>query len=27
MKQTAFWREKDGEYMPCVKYTVPIFVE
>ena len=27
MKQTAFWREKNGEYMPCLKYSVAIFVE
>ena len=27
MKQTAFWREKNGEYIPCLKYSVPIFVE
>ena len=27
MKQTAFWREKDGEYRACLKYSVPIFVE
>ena len=27
MKQTAFRREKDGEYIPCLKYSVPIFVE
>ena len=27
MKQTAFWREKVGEYTPCLKYSVPIFVE
>jgi hypothetical protein len=27
MKQTAFLREKDGEYIPCLKYSVPIFVE
>jgi len=27
MKQTAFWREKYGEYIPCLKYSVPIFVE
>ena len=27
MKQTAFWREKIGEYIPCLKYSVPIFVE
>ena len=27
MKQTAFWRGKNGEYMPCLKYSVPIFVE
>ena len=27
MKQTAFEREKNGEYTPCLKYSVPIFVE
>jgi len=27
MKQTAFWREKNGEYIPCLKYSVPVFVE
>ena len=27
MKQTAFWREKKGEYIPYLKYSVPIFVE
>jgi len=27
MKQTAFWRGKNGEYAPCLKYSVPIFVE
>ena len=27
MKQTAFLREKNGEYIPCLKYSVPIFVE
>ena len=27
MKQTAFWREKNGEYTPCLKYSVLIFVE
>jgi len=27
MKQTAFWREKNREYIPCLKYSVPIFVE
>ena len=27
MKQTAFWREKNGEYTACLKYSVPIFVE
>jgi len=27
MKQTAFWRVKNGEYVPCLKYSVPIFVE
>ena len=27
MKETAFWIEKNGEYIPCLKYLVPIFVE
>ena len=27
MKQTAFGRGKNGEYIPCLKYSVPIFVE
>ena len=27
MKQTAFRRGKNGEYIPCLKYSVPIFVE
>ena len=27
MKQTAFCREKNGEYRACLKYSVPIFVE
>ena len=28
MKQTAFWGEKKtGEYIPCLKYSVPVFVE
>ena len=27
MEQTAFWREKNGDYIPCLKYSVPIFVE
>ena len=28
MKQTAFRRgKKNGEYIPCLKYSVPIFVE
>ena len=27
MKQTAFWKEKNGEYRACLKYSVPIFVE
>jgi len=26
-KQTAFWREKNGEYITCLKYSVLIFVE
>jgi hypothetical protein len=28
MKQTAFRSgKKTGEYIPCLKYSVPIFVE
>jgi len=27
MKQTAFLRGKNGEYIPFLKYSVPIFVE
>jgi hypothetical protein len=27
MKQTAFWREKNGEFVACLKYSVPVFVE
>ena len=27
MKQTAIWRETHVEYIPCLKYSVPIFVE
>jgi hypothetical protein len=27
MKQTAFRRGKNGEYIPCLKCAVPIFVE
>jgi len=26
MKQTAFWRGKNGGFIPCLKYSVPIFV-
>ena len=26
MKETAFWREKNGEYIPCLKYSVTKFV-
>jgi len=26
-KKTEFWRGKNGEYTPCLKYSVPIFVE
>jgi len=26
MKQTAFEEEKNGEYIPCLKNSVPIFV-
>ena len=25
MKQTAFLREKNGEYIPRLKYSVPIY--
>ena len=27
MKQTAFLRRKNGQYIPCLKYSVLIFVE
>jgi len=27
MKDTAFRRGKNGEYIACLKYSVPIFVE
>jgi hypothetical protein len=27
MKQTAFRKRKNGEYITCLKYSVPIFVE
>jgi hypothetical protein len=27
MKQTAFSRGKNGGYIPCLKYSAPIFVE
>ena len=27
MKKTAFWRGNNGEYILCLKYSVPIFVE
>jgi len=27
MKQTAFGRDENGEYIPFLKYSVPIFVE
>ena len=27
MKQTAFCSGKNGEYIPCLKYLVPVFVE
>jgi len=27
MKQTAFLRGKNGEYIQCLKYSVPICVE
>ena len=27
MKQTAFGREKNGECIPSLRYSVPMFVE
>jgi hypothetical protein len=27
MKETAFSRERNGEYRACLKYSVTIFVE
>ena len=27
VKQTAFWRGRNGEYIPCIKYSVAVFVE
>jgi hypothetical protein len=27
MKKLHFEEEKSGEYIPCLKYSVPIFVE
>ena len=27
MKQTAFWRKQNGEYIQCLKYPVTLFVE
>ena len=27
MKQTALRRGKNGEYIPCLKHSVPLFVE
>ena len=27
MNQTAFCKGKNGEHIPCLKYSVPIFVE
>jgi len=27
MKQTAFWRGKNGDYIPCLKYSVHIIIE
>ena len=27
MKQSAFWREKNGEYKACFKCSIPTFVE
>ena len=26
MKQTAFWREKNGDYILCLKYSVPVLL-
>ena len=26
MKQIAFWRGKEGECIPCLKYSVPILL-
>jgi len=26
-KKTCIWREKHGDNIPCLKYSVPIFVE
>ena len=27
MKQAAFWRGKNGEYIACLKYSVNVIVE
>ena len=27
MKKAAFWREKNEEYIPCLKYSLPVFIE
>jgi len=27
MKQTAFLREKNGDYAACLKYSIRIFIE
>jgi len=27
LKKYAFLKEKNGDYTPCLKYSVPIFVE
>ena len=27
MQQTAFWRGRNGEYIPCLKYSIVVFVE
>ena len=27
MKQTTFWRGKNGDYITCLKYAVTMFVE
>jgi len=27
MKQNAFWKGKNGDYITCLKYSAPKFVE